>query len=43
MRDRAKGLNDAAINVARASVGLPKLEKPWASLVNIPAELAGPF
>ena len=32
MRDRAKGLQDAAINAARESVGLPRLDKPWGSL-----------
>lgn len=43
LRDRAKGLDDAAINAAREAVGLPKLERPWGSLVNIPAEKADAF
>lgn len=43
MRQQAKGLNDAAINAARQQVGLPKLDKPWGSLVNIPEELAENF
>lgn len=43
LRDRAKGLNDAAINAARASVGLPKLERPWSSLINIPADKVEAF
>lgn len=43
LRDKAKGLNDAAINAARQSIGLPKLDKPWGSLMNIPAEMAAEF
>jgi len=42
-RDKAKGLNDAAINAARAAVDLPRLERPWASLINIPPEKAEDF
>jgi hypothetical protein len=43
LRDRAKGLDDDAINAARQSVGLPKLDRPWGSLVNIPGEKADAF
>lgn len=43
LRDSAKGLRDDAINAARASIGLPKLDKPWASLMNIPAEKSEDF
>lgn len=44
-RDRAKGLTDGAINVARQQIGLPRLPdgQVWRSLVNIPAERADEF
>ena len=43
MRDGARGLSNDAVNAARVAIGLPKLEKPWSSLMNIPAEKAGDF
>lgn len=42
-RYSGSGITNEAINAARESVGLPRLEKPFASLMNIPAEIADEF